>query len=327
MCTWGPGAHSRECVGHCRRRFCLLAAWAICSLRTGNVMLNAGVLVLGLTARPFAGRGSQPNRRRRMASDDVAIRLEPCISATTRMPTGHTRALREGRGPPEDERQDATELAEAAAGRRLTPGEVSSFWVRETMEFVRSQPGAWLTLMGKKASFCGTAPSSSIPRARKATKTGHHCFSALAHVGHFGVLVPLAVLGVFATWKDRSRAGVVLRHGRRLRGERRGVLRVGPLPVCRWCRFLILFAAAGLASLTSFLRTASGCRRLRRCRSTIGHVMIVTNRPMLSADAHASDDARQTSAWRFRPMSGSQEAETHYRRAHCHSARLRALHT
>ena len=38
--------------------------------------------------------------------------------------------LRFGRGSPEFERVDATELAERAEGRTLTPGEVSSYWTR-----------------------------------------------------------------------------------------------------------------------------------------------------------------------------------------------------
>ena len=37
-------------------------------------------------------------------------------------------ALRSGRGAPEYERQDATELAEHAVGRTLTPAEVSAYW-------------------------------------------------------------------------------------------------------------------------------------------------------------------------------------------------------
>src|SRR5262249_22585964 len=37
-------------------------------------------------------------------------------------------SLRYGRGAPEYERQDATELAERAARRSLTPAEVSSYW-------------------------------------------------------------------------------------------------------------------------------------------------------------------------------------------------------
>ena len=48
-----------------------------------------------------------------------------------------------GRGSSEYERQDAIDLAERATGRRLTPGEVSSYWTSQTLAFIRSQPGSW----------------------------------------------------------------------------------------------------------------------------------------------------------------------------------------
>src|SRR5262249_49718170 len=41
---------------------------------------------------------------------------------------GTYQSLRFGRGAPEYERQDATEIAQRATGRTLTPAEVSSYW-------------------------------------------------------------------------------------------------------------------------------------------------------------------------------------------------------
>src|SRR5205085_5577122 len=66
---------------------------------------------------------------------------------------GTYQALRFGRGAPEYERQDATELAELALGRTLTPGEVSTYWIDKSLDFVTSQPGAWLRLMARKAAL------------------------------------------------------------------------------------------------------------------------------------------------------------------------------
>src|SRR5262249_259203 len=54
---------------------------------------------------------------------------------------GTYQSLRFGRGAPEYERQDATDLAEHALGRALTPGEVSSYWFDKAMDFITSQPG------------------------------------------------------------------------------------------------------------------------------------------------------------------------------------------
>src|SRR5204863_2761100 len=57
---------------------------------------------------------------------------------------GTYQSLRFGRGAPEYERQDATELAEGALGTRLTPAQVSSYWTDKALAFVTSQPRAWL---------------------------------------------------------------------------------------------------------------------------------------------------------------------------------------
>src|SRR6185436_4595822 len=45
-------------------------------------------------------------------------------------------SLRYGRGAPEYERQDATELAELSLGRRLSPAEVSSYWTDRALGFI-----------------------------------------------------------------------------------------------------------------------------------------------------------------------------------------------
>ncbi len=60
-------------------------------------------------------------------------------------------SLRAGRGSPEFERVDATELAEQATGRALTPGEVSSYWTGRTLDYITAQPGDWLRLLARKA--------------------------------------------------------------------------------------------------------------------------------------------------------------------------------
>src|SRR5436190_7166122 len=66
---------------------------------------------------------------------------------------GTYQSLRFGRGAPEYERQDATELAEAALGRALSPAEVSSYWLDRGLDFVISRPEAWLKLMVRKVAL------------------------------------------------------------------------------------------------------------------------------------------------------------------------------
>ena len=70
---------------------------------------------------------------------------------------GTYQSLRFGRGAPEYERQDATDLAERALGRRLTPAEVSGYWTDKALAFVTAKPGAWLALTGRKIALLWNA--------------------------------------------------------------------------------------------------------------------------------------------------------------------------
>src|SRR5579871_1036940 len=66
---------------------------------------------------------------------------------------GSYESLKYGRGAPEYERQDATDLAEMATGRPLSPSEVSSYWTDRALDFIGGHPGAWLKLMGRKIAL------------------------------------------------------------------------------------------------------------------------------------------------------------------------------
>ena len=308
--TWRPGADSRERVGH-RRRDSPCAARAIAELHARIVCCTP---VCSCSAwpscfLPVAARnrivGGEWHLTTSQFGPNLYIGNNPNADGTYG-------ALREGRGSPEYERQDATEIAEAAAGRRLTPGEVSSFWVRQTMEFVRSQPGAWLTLMGTESRA-----SLESHRVRGYGESGQLrrlvlVALALAPVGHFGILVPLAVLGIIATWRDRSRAGVYYAIAAAYAASvvlfyvsARYRMPLVPL--------LILFAAAGLASLTTFLRTAVA-PKIAAAAATIGAVMIVANLPLLSANLMRA--TTETNLGVALQTDGRlHEAETHYRRA------------
>ncbi len=274
-------------------------------------MLNAGVLVLGLMLAllPVAVRnrivGGEWHLTTSQFGSNLYIGNNPNAGGTYS-------ALREGRGTAEYERQDAIELAEAASGRRLTPGEVSAFWVRETMTFVRTQPGAWLELMGKKASLVWNRTEFVDTESQESYEDWSPLLRALALVGHFGVLVPLAALGVLATWKERSRVGVYYA----MAGAY--VLSVLVFYVSARYRlplvpFLILFASAGLASLASFVRTSSGAK-IAAAAVLIGAVAIATNRPILSAEVlRATTETNLGVA--LQTDERLDEAEAHYRRA------------
>jgi tetratricopeptide (TPR) repeat protein len=113
--------------------------------------------------------------------------------------------LRFGRGSPEYERVDATELAERAAGRPLTPAEVSSYWTGRALAFIRNDPAAWLRLEARKAALLVNAAEMIDTESQESYAEWSWPLRVLGPVAHFGVLVPLAVIGVWLTWAERRR--------------------------------------------------------------------------------------------------------------------------
>jgi len=126
---------------------------------------------------------------------------------------GSYAALKFGRGSPEYERIDATELAERAEQRALTPAEVSSYWTGRAVDFIVSQPGAWLRLMGRKAALLVNAEEALDTESQASHAEWSWPLRVLGPVTHFGVLVPLALIGVWVTWPDRRRLWVLYAMG------------------------------------------------------------------------------------------------------------------
>jgi tetratricopeptide (TPR) repeat protein len=114
-------------------------------------------------------------------------------------------ALRAGRGSPEYERLDATELAEEGSGQRLTPAGVSSYWTRKTLEYVQSNPGGWVKLLARKTWLLANGTEIIDTEAQESHAEYSWPLSILGPIAHFGVLLPLAVLGAFILWPQRRR--------------------------------------------------------------------------------------------------------------------------
>jgi tetratricopeptide (TPR) repeat protein len=123
---------------------------------------------------------------------------------------GTYRPLRPGRGDALYERTDATELAQEAEGRKLSPGEVSSYWTRRTLRAIADDPARWLRLVGRKWLMVW----SSAEIADSGDFDTHTAWSPLlrrvSNVWHFGVLLPLAAAGAVLTWHERRRHGILI---------------------------------------------------------------------------------------------------------------------
>jgi tetratricopeptide (TPR) repeat protein len=164
-------------------------------------------------------------------------------------------SLRFGRGAPEYERQDATELAEHAAGRTLTPSEVSSYWTERALGFIAAHPGQWLALVGRKFVLLVNGTEMLDTESQESYAEWSWPLKLLGWFGHFGVLVPLAAIGMLLSWADRKRIGILY--------VLTGIYAASVLMFYVFARYrlplvalFMLFAAAALARIPAFLRTA-----------------------------------------------------------------------
>ncbi len=299
-----------------------VAAWTGLGAATGglvlareNTMLFVPLLLLWLLAQRFPGGRLPPRRSLALGAALIAgaaLVLAP-VATRNRIVGGefHLTAanfgdnfykgnnprssgsyvpLVAGRGNPEFERQDATRLAEQATGRSLTPSEVSRYWTRQALDFMVSRPGDWLRLTGRKTLLVWNATEIGDAEDLYTYAGWSPVLWAAGLLLHMGTLAPLALLGVWVTWRDRRRlwplpvmllaytASVVAFYVF-------GRYRYPMVP------FLVLFAAAGLAGAARFFRTA-GPRARVGALAAVAAMLVFCNWPV-----DARDETRMTTHW------------------------------
>lgn len=116
-----------------------------------------------------------------------------------------------GRETPEFERIDATALAEAAVGKSLSPAEVSQYWHYRAWSYITSNPVDWLKLLGIKWWLTWNRYEIPDTESYYIYRDTSSMLRVWGRLFHFGVLCPLAVVGVVATWPMRRR--IWLLHG------------------------------------------------------------------------------------------------------------------
>jgi tetratricopeptide (TPR) repeat protein len=236
---------------------------------------------------------------------------------------GTYQSLRFGRGAPEYERQDATDLAQVALGRTLSPGEVSNYWTDQALEFISSHPGAWLRLIARKAALVGNDTEMVDTEDQATHAEWSWPLRLLGPITRFGVLVPLAVLGFMVSWSTRSRWWILLALA--------GAYAASVVLFYVFARyrfplvpFLVLFAAAGLTSaatgLASLARTVAADRtrippgRLLRTAAVVAGAAAFANWPLLSPALMRAVTENNLGA-ALQDEHRYDEAAAHYRRA------------
>jgi 4-amino-4-deoxy-L-arabinose transferase-like glycosyltransferase len=298
--------------------------WLYLGLAIGGLSLtreNALVFILVIVVWAFVGSNDRPLRSSRSVGSlalfllGLAVVLVPVAARNSLVgggfyvttaqfgpnfyignnpkADGTYASLRYGRGAPEYERQDATELAELTVGRSLTPAEVSSYWTGQALQFITSQPGAWLKLMARKTALLVNRGEMVDTEDQASYAEWSWPLRILGPIAHFGVLVPLAVFGVFATWRRRSRLMVLYAL---ILAYAASVVLFYVFARYRYplAPMLVILAAAGLVDAESYFAArglSPAIAGLKACATTakwpfaiVVTAAIVTNWPLVPAD-------------------------------------------
>jgi tetratricopeptide (TPR) repeat protein/4-amino-4-deoxy-L-arabinose transferase-like glycosyltransferase len=188
--------------------------------------------------------------------------------------------LRVGRGDPEYERRDATDLAERALGRQLSPREISGFWADRALSFITSQPIAWLNLTMRKVLLLWNVTEVIDTESQDTYAEWSVILRALGSITHFGTLVPLAILGMVVCWSQRPlRILYALMLAYALSIVVFYIVARYRLPLVP---FLALFASAGLGGLRAAVRWWSVQKKLY-VGVVLSIVTGVVNKPVLES--------------------------------------------
>jgi tetratricopeptide (TPR) repeat protein len=177
-------------------------------------------------------------------------------------------------GEPQLEGKDARRLSERALGRSLSAGEVSDYWFQKAREYIRSSPLEWLRLLARKWLLVWNAREVEDSDDFYVYQQWSWLLRLLGSFSHFGILVPLAAVGIFFTADQWRRLWVF--HAMMLALA----LSVAAFYVFGRYRFplvplLVLFAGAAVAQLMTLWRE----RNWRRWRlATV--VLVVTAVPV-----------------------------------------------
>jgi tetratricopeptide (TPR) repeat protein len=150
------------------------------------------------------------------------------------------------------EQDDARQLAEKATGRTLTPGDVSNYWVRRTLDDIGKAPAGWLQLLGRKLLLTFNRGEVIDSESIDVYSDYSPLLRVLSWFG-FGVILPLGALGAWH-WRRQWRQHVLL-HGWVL-GFAAAVVLFYAMARYRYplVPVVVLFGSAGLVAIPEVIR-------------------------------------------------------------------------
>ena len=110
---------------------------------------------------------------------------------------GTYNSVRSTIGEPQLEGADAKRLAQRALKRDLTPGEVSDHWFNRSLEYIKGDPGDWLRLLALKWALVWNAREIEDSDDFYIYRQRSWLLDLLGRINHFGILAPLAAVGIF----------------------------------------------------------------------------------------------------------------------------------
>jgi tetratricopeptide (TPR) repeat protein len=94
---------------------------------------------------------------------------------------------------------DARRLAERAAGHELTSGQVSTYWFNQSLDYIIARPAEWLQLLAMKWLLVWNAREIEDSDDFYIYQDYSSVLAFFGWFNHFGILAPLAALGVYLT--------------------------------------------------------------------------------------------------------------------------------
>ncbi len=90
----------------------------------------------------------------------------------------------------------------------MTPAEVSGYWTTRTLVYIREQPGHWLRLMVRKSALLWNDAEAFDTESQESYARYSPVLAALSWIGRFGLVVPLAFIGLVISWPARERLAI-----------------------------------------------------------------------------------------------------------------------